>query len=173
MDDIIIVKYDPAWPAKFAGEAQKLREVLGTNLAAIEHAGSTAVPGLSAKPIIDILVGVHSLEAAKASIPEIEALGYGYWREDTIPRRLYFVKGLPPNGPRSHHIHFVEIGTDFWRTHLLFRDILRADPNEAKRYEGLKRLLAAQFTDDREAYTDGKAEYIQAVLEKAAINATE
>ena len=118
-----------------------------------------------AKPIIDILVGVHSLETAKAAVPKIEALGYGYWREDTIPRRLYFVKGLPPNGPRSHHIHLVEQGTEFWRTHLLFRDILRADPNEARRYKALKRCLAAEFIDDREAYTNGKASYIHAVLD--------
>ena len=173
MDDIIIVKYDPAWPAKFAGEAQKLREVFGDNLAAIEHAGSTAVPGLSAKPVIDILIGVPLLEAAKAAIPKIEALGYGYWREDTIPRRLYFVKGLPPNGPRSHHVHLVEKDSEFWRTHLLFRDILRADPEEARRYEELKLRLAARFTDDREAYTDGKADYIEAVLRKAATDATE
>ena len=165
MDEITVVKYDPAWPAKFAAEAEKLREVIGDNLAGIEHIGSTAVPGLSAKPIIDILIGVHSLEAAKAAVPQIEALEYGYWREDTIPRRLYFVKGLPPNGPRSHHLHLVEQGTEFWRTHLLFRDILRADLAEAKRYEELKTRLAAQFTNDREAYTDGKADYIQAVLD--------
>ena len=165
MDEISVVEYDPSWPTKFAEEAQKLREVIRTNLAGIEHVGSTAVPGLSAKPIIDILVGVHSLEAAKAAIPEIEALGYGYWREDTIPRRLYFVKGLPPNGPRSHHIHLVEKDTEFWRTHLLFRDVLRADPDEAKHYAELKLRLAAQFANDREAYTDGKSDFIQAVLD--------
>lgn len=123
------------------------------------------MPGLSAKPVIDILIGVYSLEAAKAVIPQIEALGYGYWREDTTPRRLYFVRGLPPNGPRSHHIHLVEKDTEFWRTHLLFRDILRADSAEARRYEELKTRLAAQFTNDREAYTDGKADYIQAILD--------
>lgn len=162
---IEVVDYDLAWPAKFAEEAEKLREVIDDNLAGIEHAGSTAVPGLSAKPIIDILIGVFLLEAAKAAIPKIEALGYSYWREDTIPRRLYFVKGLPPNGPRSHHIHLVEKDTEFWRTHLLFRDILRADPAEARRYEELKIRLAAQFSGDREAYTDGKADYIQAVLD--------
>jgi len=173
MDDIIIVKYDPAWPAKFAGEAQKLREVLGDNLAAIEHAGSTAVPGLSAKPVIDILIGVPSLEAAKAAIPKIEALGYGYWREDTIPRRLYFVKGLPPNGPRSHHVHLVDEDSPELRRHLAFRDYLRADPNEARRYEELKLRLAAEFKDNRETYINGKSEYIEAVLRKAATDATE
>ena len=168
MDEIVVVDYDPTWPAKFAAEAQILRKILSGNLAGMEHVGSTSVPSLAAKPIIDILIGVHSLEAAKAAVPEIEALGYSYWREDTIPKRLYFVKGLPPNGPRSHHIHLVEYDTEFWRTHLLFRDKLRADLEEARCYANLKRKLAAQFAGDREAYTEGKAAYIQAVLQKAA-----
>ena len=167
MDEIAVVDYDPMWPAKFVAEAQTLREILGDHLAEIAHVGSTAVPGLAAKPVIDILIGVYSLEAAKAAVPEIEALGYSYWREDTVPKRLYFVKGLPPHGPRSHHIHLVEQGSEFWRTHLLFRDFLRANPEEARRYADLKHKLAAQFAGDREAYTEGKAEYIQAVLQKA------
>lgn len=167
MDEVVIAAYDPAWPEVFAGEAQAIRQALGDTLVAIEHVGSTAVPGLAAKPIVDIMVGVHSLENAKAAIPELESFGCSYWREDTIPARLYFVKGLPPNGPRSHHIHFVERQSEFWRTHLLFRDYLRTHSEAAQNYAALKRDLALQYRDDREAYTDAKAAFIQAALDKA------
>ncbi len=177
MDDIVIVDYDPQWPEQFAAEAARVRAALGDDLVvAIEHFGSTAIPGLSAKPIIDLLVAVRSLsEAKQRGIPALEALGYAYWLEDPAPNRMFFVKGLPPNGPRSHHVHVVEptlfhdpgLGEFMFADRLLFRDILRADPEEAQRYETLKRELAAEFPDDREAYTNGKTDYIYGVMQKA------
>lgn len=142
----------------------------------MEHFGSTAVLGLSAKPIIDLLVAVRSLpEARTQAVPALEALGYAYWADDPSPDRLFFVKGLPPNGPRTHHIHIVEqgvsqdprLGEFSFTDRLLFRDCLRADPEEARRYEDLKRRLAAAFPDDREAYTNGKTDYIYGVMQKA------
>ncbi len=176
MDEIALVEYDLSWPEQFAQEAVRVRAALGSDLVvAVEHFGSTAVPGLSAKPIIDLLVGVRSVaEAREAAIPKLESLGYAFWYDNPNPAHLFFVKGLPPNGPRTHHLHMVEPGTFrdpkneaflFW-DRLLFRDYLRAHPDEARRYEAVKRDLAARFPDDREAYTDGKAEYVYGVMQK-------
>ena len=181
MDDIVIVDYHPQWPEQFVAEAARLRAVLGDNLVVtIEHFGSTAVPGLSAKPIIDLLVAVRSLpEARRFAVPILESLGYAYWQDDPAPDRMFFVKGLPPNGPRTHHVHVVEpdvsqdprLGEFSFADRLLFRDALRADPEEARRYESLKRRLAAAFSDDREAYTNGKTDYIYGVMQKARTRA--
>ncbi len=177
MDEIALVPYDPHWPELFTLEAARIREVLGSDsIVAVEHFGSTAVPGLSAKPIIDLIVAVRSLaEARKYAVPALEVLGYVYWSDDPAPDRLFFVKGLPPNGPRAHHVHIVEpsvshnprLGAFSFADRLLFRDYLRAHPDEARRYEDLKRDLAARFPDDREAYTDGKTEYVYGVMQKA------
>ncbi len=177
MDEIALVEYDPRWPGLFAEEASHIRAALGEDLTVeIEHFGSTAVPGLAAKPVIDMLVAVRSLqEARQHAIPALEAMGYAYWPDDPAPDRLFFVKGLPPNGPRTHHIHMIERETFrdpknpaflFW-DRLLFRDYLRGHPDEAQRYEALKRDLAARFSEDREAYTEGKTEYVYGVMQKA------
>ena len=177
MDEVKIADYDPAWPEQFAAEAARLRAALGDELVVtVEHFGSTAVPGLSAKPIIDLLVAVRSLlDMRQRGISALESLGYAYWRDDPAPDRMFFVKGLPPNGPRTHHVHVVEpgishdprLGEFLFADRLLFRDALRADPEEARRYESLKRRLAAEFPDDREAYTNGKTDYIYGVMQKA------
>ena len=174
MDDpIIVTEYDPAWPKLYEREAARLHQTLGKRfILCMEHVGSTAVPGLASKPIIDILIGVASLNEAKQyAVPILEALGYGYWRDNPDPSRLFFVRGLPPHGPRTYHIHIVEMsmsGRD-WNK-IAFRDYLRAHPDEAARYAALKQTLAARFCNDREAYTDGKSEYIQRVLSLAEEN---
>lgn len=168
MDEIVIVEYDPRWPEMFEQEAARIRQTLDAGLiTGIEHFGSTAVPGLAAKPVIDMLVGVRSLEEAKrVAIEALAALGYAYWYDNPDKEHMFFVKGLPPNGPRSHHIHMVGPGSAFWER-LLFRDYLRRHPEEARRYSKLKRDLAARLTQDREAYTDAKGEYVRAVTERA------
>ena len=168
MDEVIIVDYNPLWLVLFEQEATRLRQFLDEKLImCIEHFGSTAVPGLAAKPIIDLLVGVHSLAQAKQfAVPQLKALGYSYWSDNPDPGRMFFVQRLPPDGPRTHHIHMVEPNSLLWER-LLFRDFLRKYPNEAKRYAYLKRDLAHQFQKDREAYTNAKAEYIQSVMQKA------
>jgi len=167
MDDIMLAPYDSRWPYLFEEEAAHVRSLLDDLVTRIEHIGSTAVPGLPAKPIIDLLVGVRSLDAAKQqAVPVLEAIGYSYWRDNPNPQRMFLVKGLPPHGPRTHHIHMVEPTSAEWER-LLFRDYLREHADEARRYETLKRELAAQFPGDREAYTDGKAQYIAAVMAKA------
>ncbi len=166
-EDVHIEPYNPGWPKKFESEAKLLWEILNSdNIVNIEHFGSTAVPGLSAKPIIDILIGVKSLSEAKKFIPILERLGYSYWGDDPRKDGYYLVKGLPPNGPRTFHIHITEIGSERWGR-LLFRDYLIKHPEEVREYEKLKLNLAEKYKNDREAYTEAKGEYVKSVMEKA------
>lgn len=171
MDEIVIVEHDRNWKLLFQQEARLIEKVLDASLITrIEHFGSTAVPGLAAKPIIDLLIGVHSLKQAKSTaILPLESLGYAYWQDNPNPQRMFFVKGLPPNSPRTHHIHMVEPHSAMWER-LLFRDYLCQHLEEATRYARLKRKLARRFRNDREAYTKGKTEYIKSVMNKAKIS---
>lgn len=152
----------------FEEEAQTICKALGKDLIVdIQHIGSTAVPGLAAKPVIDIMIGVRYISDGQSTIKPLENLGYVYWRDNPNPERMFFVKGMPPYGEkRTHHIHVVEIDDEFWQRRL-FRDYLRMHPQEARQYEKLKRHLAARFHNDREAYTQGKGDYIREVMEKA------
>jgi GrpB-like predicted nucleotidyltransferase (UPF0157 family) len=168
MDEIEIVDYDPRWPLLFDEEAARLRAALDPSLiAGLEHFGSTAIPGLAAKPIIDILIAVRSLALAQASF--VEALGkldYVYWADNPKKDRMFFVKGMPPFGlKRSHHVHVTEPQGEMWQR-LAFRDYLRTHPEEAETYGRLKRRLAAEYRSDREAYTDAKATYVEDVMRK-------
>lgn len=171
MDEIAIEPYDPAWPGMFEAEAARLREVLPSELVlAIEHFGSTAVPGLSAKPVIDILIATPSIEDTRErAVAPLEALGYAFWADNPKRDRLFFVRGLPPAPRRTHHVHFTEPGGEPWRRALPFRDHLRSHREEALRYAALKRALAAQHPEDREAYTAAKAEYVERVLAQAGV----
>lgn len=115
MDEVNIVEYDSRWQTLFAQEAERILQALGNDLVAeVEHIGSTAVPGMAAKPIIDIMVGVRSLVDAKSAVPILESLGYVYWRENPRLGRMFFVKGMPPYGKqRTHHVHLVEVKSEF------------------------------------------------------------
>jgi GrpB-like predicted nucleotidyltransferase (UPF0157 family) len=169
MDEIEIVDYDPRWPNLFDEEAQRLRAILDPSLiVGLEHFGSTAVPALSAKPIIDILIAVRSLADARSSFVEaLRNLDYVYWAENPRTDRMFFVKGMPPFGSRrSHHVHVTEPDREMWQR-LAFRDYLRAHPEEARTYERLKRRLAAEHPTNRDAYTDAKSDYIETVMQKA------
>jgi GrpB-like predicted nucleotidyltransferase (UPF0157 family) len=134
--------------------------------ASIEHVGSTAVPGLGAKPVIDIMLGVSALLEVEARIAQLGSRGYEYVpeHEAQLPARRYFVK--PPTRPRTFHLHCVVRGSDFWQSHLEFRDFLREHPEMAAAYLELKQELAARFRTDRVAYTDGKSAFISSILEK-------
>jgi GrpB-like predicted nucleotidyltransferase (UPF0157 family) len=160
---VVIVPYDPAWAKRFEVERERLRLLLGAAVR-IEHVGSTAVPGLGAKPIIDTLVGARSLAEIEARIPDLEAAGYAYVseHESVLPDRRFFA--WPTLPPREVHVHAVELGTPFWREHLCFRDRLRADPELAADYDALKRRLAARHGNDREAYTEAKGPFIRSVI---------
>ena len=169
MDAVEIVPYDSRWPLLFEEEARRLRSVLDPSLiVGLEHFGSTAIPGLSAKPIIDIVVAVRSLAAAQATfVDALRPLDYVYWADNPKKDRLFFVKGMPPFGSkRSHHVHVTEPQGEVWRR-LAFRDYLRAHPDEAETYERLKTRLAREHQADREAYTDAKSAYVEGVMRKA------
>jgi GrpB-like predicted nucleotidyltransferase (UPF0157 family) len=129
-DTVVLVPYDEAWPSLFVEERVRIERALGSWVEAIEHVGSTAVPGLTAKPILDIMVGVSSLRDAKRCIGPLEQLGYEYRGEAGVPGRLFFRKG----NPKTHHLHVTEIGSEFWERHPVFRDYLRAHPETARNY---------------------------------------
>jgi GrpB-like predicted nucleotidyltransferase (UPF0157 family) len=169
MDEVEVVNYDPRWPYLFDEEAKRLRAVLDPSLiVGLEHFGSTAVPDLSAKPIIDILIAVRSLTDARASFVEaLRNLDYVYWAENPKKDRMFFVKGMPPFGSRrTHHVHVTETHGEMWQR-LAFRDYLRAHPEEAETYRRLKTRLAAEHPTDREAYTGAKSAYVESVMRKA------
>ena len=156
-------EYTPEWARLFAEEAARLWAAIGPHVLDIQHVGSTSVPGLAAKPILDIGVAVASFEGALVCVPLLEALGYEYRGENGIPRRHYFVKG----DPQGYHLHMNEIDGQEWRGHIAFRDYLRAHPEVAQAYAELKRRLAAEFPSDRAAYLEGKASFVQDVLDRA------
>lgn len=169
MDEVEIVDYDPRWPALFDQEARRLRSVLDPSLViGLEHFGSTAIAGLSAKPIIDILIAVRSLaEVEDSFVVALQTLDYVFWADNPKKDRMFFVKGMPPFGPRrTHHVHVTEPHGEMWHR-LAFRDYLRVHPEEAAAYARLKRRLAAEYRTDREAYTEAKSAYVETVMRKA------
>ncbi len=171
-EEISLVPYDPAWAGLFEEESRHLLDSLPRELIKrIEHFGSTAIPGLAAKPIVDMLVEVTSLEQTKARIaPALEAQGYDYfWRathgEDGPPFYAWFIKRNPAD-VRTHHIHMVEGDFEHWER-LLFRDYLIESPQIAKEYETLELELARKYPNDRVAYTNGKTSFVVGVTQIA------
>jgi len=169
---ISIVEYRPQWREMFEEEKQLLQAVLGEGSTEVEHIGSTAVNGLAAKPVIDIMIGLPDFSVADKFVPRIEALGYEYINkyEDEMPFRRFFVKNL--NGIRTHQIHMVEIGSEFWGRHLLFRDYLRQNPEVVNEYAALKKQLAEREWVDVNEYADAKSEFIKRIENKAKEQAT-
>lgn len=167
-DRIELVAPDPDWPAAFGREAARLRAVLPARLhGALHHVGSTAVPGLAAKPVIDIALVDDEPAGWPSLIGPLLGLGYLHWADNPDRSRMFFVRGLPPHGERrTHHLHVVR--ADRLRALLGFRDRLRAEPALATRYAALKATLAARHPDDREAYTEGKTRFVARVLAASA-----
>lgn len=154
-----VVDYDPAWERAYREEAKRIQDVLGDNCVEIYHIGSTAVPGLAAKPILDILPVVRSLAAADGAAGAFEALGYEYLGEFGIPGRRYLRRG---GDERTHQVHIFAAGDeDNIRRHLAFRDYMRAHPEEREAYARLKKALAARFPYDIGAYCDGKEAFVR------------
>jgi len=133
---VVIADYDPLWPAMFAEESALVLDAIGEWLLGIEHVGSTSVPGLAAKPVVDMMPGLRSLDDSPYIVGPLQKL-----------RRLF-------------HLHIVEPTSAFWRRHLGFRDYLRAHPDAAAEYAALKRRLAAEYGTDRVGYTDAKTDFI-------------
>jgi GrpB-like predicted nucleotidyltransferase (UPF0157 family) len=171
---VVIVPYDERWPGLYEAARAELAAALGDE-AAIEHVGSTAVPGLAGKPIVDIMVGVPSLDDDQPLVDAVVGLGYEYVAETSppMPFRRFFRRSdqqLAPGFARAgYHVHMVERAHEFWPAHLAFRDHLRAHPDDAAEYERLKVELAERFSTERERYTDAKGDFIAAVLAKAGV----
>jgi GrpB-like predicted nucleotidyltransferase (UPF0157 family) len=160
-----VVPYDEAWPALYAAEAARIADVLAQHHVSLllEHTGSTAVRSLAAKPILDILAGRREDEARGPIIDALEAAGYIYRGEQGIAGRDFFRRG----NPRQYHIHLTHVASDFWMDHLTFRDYLRSHPDSAAGYAALKLELAAAYPHDREAYIDGKTQFVHSILTAA------
>lgn len=163
-DRVIVAPADPAWAVRYRIEAQLLRVILSELDPGVEHIGSTAVPGLAAKPVIDLLIGVPGLERFAPYAHRLAAYGYEYDpdQERVVPDRRFFKRVVA--GVRTHHLHVVERNGPLWQRYLGFRDALRADTALAHRYAQLKLTLAERYPEDREAYTAGKTSFVQGVL---------
>lgn len=163
----LIVPYDPEWPERFEEEADALREALGPVVIEVEHIGSTAVPGLAAKPTVDIAVGVAALDdIGEEKIAALEDLDYVFRGEAGVPGRLYFRKGA--TYPRDFHVSVVEWRGPLWNDYLLLRDYLRTHPDDAAVYVEAKRAAEqAVGTADPIAYWEHKREFVESLLERA------
>ena len=146
-----VAPYDASWPAMFADEARRIGDALGALPLALEHMGSTAVPGLDAKPVLDVLAGYPPGADVATYVAALGRAGYVHRGE-----------------PRAYHLHLAVRDGTFWRDHLAFRDALRADPALRAAYAALKHELARRFPLDREAYTDGKTRFVRDVLARLA-----
>src|SRR5215217_165995 len=158
---VVIAAYDPRWPACFARLRDRLAAALGPLAVRIEHIGSTAVPGLAAKPIIDLDVVIADHADLPAVIERLRPLGYQHEGDLGVPGREAFTT---PAGAPAHHLYVCALDTRALGRHLAFRDALRADPALADAYGDLKRTLAARLAHDRDAYTEAKSAFIDQVL---------
>jgi GrpB-like predicted nucleotidyltransferase (UPF0157 family) len=164
-EPVTLTAYDELWPERFAEEHATLSRVLDKWLVgAIEHVGSTAVPGLIAKPVIDIMAGVESLEASRGAITAAGKIGYCYfpYKADSMH---WFCKPSPSH--RTHHLHLVPFESRLWLERLAFRDYLRTHSEIASEYAELKHRLAEQYRFDREAYTEAKSPFIERIVKLA------
>lgn len=164
-EDVELEAYSSAWPGMFVAERDRLLALLPLSFIDIEHIGSTAVPGLMAKPVIDILAGVSSMAEARSLSPVLLDAAYSTSAEfnATLTDRQWFMRWA--DGRRTHHLHVVVHGGPAWRRHLRFRDALRSDAILAARYAALKAGLAVRHGADREAYTEAKTAFVQSITE--------
>jgi GrpB-like predicted nucleotidyltransferase (UPF0157 family) len=155
-----LVEYDARWPALFAAEEQRIRGQCGTLALRLEHIGGTSIPGMCAKPVLDIAAGLPRNSSTHDYVAALEQAGYEHRGERGVPGRQYFRRGQP----RAYHVHLVEEGGPLWREYVAFRDYLRADAEAARQFADLKRVLAARFSQDREAYMNAKSSHVQEIL---------
>ncbi|MBN1992663.1 MAG: GrpB family protein [Anaerolineae bacterium] len=157
-----LVPYNPSWPAQFEAERAKIAAALGNLALEIQHIGSTAVPGLEAKPVIDTMVVVAHLADAARCIAPLQTLGYTFVDYPQNTDRRFFRKGVP----RTHHLHIVAAGSQSLADHLGFRNALRADPQLRQEYRELKRTLSTKYKNDRARYSESKGAFVEKVLAK-------
>ena len=158
-----LVEYDDRWPFLFRAEAARILAAASELQLTLEHVGSTAVPGLCAKPVLDILAGYTGAVPALACVAPLERAGYEHRGDAGIVGHQFFRRGQP----RAYHIHLVELGGRLWREYLAFRDYLRSDTRAAVEYADLKRQLAARHPRDREAYISGKSSFVVAAIHRS------
>jgi GrpB-like predicted nucleotidyltransferase (UPF0157 family) len=158
-----LLEYDERWPALFAAESGRILAAVPTPPLALEHVGSTSVPGLCAKPVLDILAGHPTSVPALAFVAPLERAGYEHRGDAGIIGHQFFRRGQP----RAYHIHLVEQGGRLWREYLAFRDYLRSDSRAAAQYAELKRGLAARHPRDRESYISGKSQFVVEAIRRA------
>lgn len=159
---VALVPYDSRWVQDYVAEETTLKNIFGDALIDIQHVGSTAIPGMDAKPLIDIAVALPSLDIVDQFIPALVDAGYEHMPERITSDRAFFPKG--PRELRTHHLSIMRADSDEWRLHVGFRDYLRAHPLAVQAYNSLKARLAKQHPDDRYAYTAAKSDFIQSVL---------
>ena len=164
---IDVVPYDPRWPSLFREEAKQLEMIFGGEIVAIHHVGSTAIPNISAKPIVDVLVEVRCIERIDEFEQEMTERGYLPKGEFGIVGRRFFIKGNEEQ--RTHHVHIFEAGDPKTERYLAFRDYIIAHPDEAEAYSRLKQDLAVRFPHDIESYMAGKDDFIEEIERKASV----
>jgi GrpB-like predicted nucleotidyltransferase (UPF0157 family) len=164
----VLVDYDPAWPACFEEAASAIRAASGGLVITVEHIGSTAVAGLRAKPVIDLMPGLGRHEDGPAIVPAMAALGYEYRGEYGVPGRHYFTQWVDDD-PHAwkHNVHCYAVGHREWVRHLVFRDALRADPVLRAAYAALKDELALRFPESVEGYAEAKSVFVERVIREA------
>ena len=164
---VYITNYDDKWPDQYREVEEPLSAAFEEYALDIQHIGSTSIPELAAKPVIDVAVGLSEYPLPESVISAVEALGYTHRGEYGIEGRHYFVRYSSGTGGPDVHLHAYSPGNNEWTAHILFRDYLRAHPEAAREYEALKRDLAARYTNERETYTTSKADFVMETLEKA------
>ena len=162
-----VVDYDAAWPALADAELRRIEDALGEVAVRVEHVGSTAVPGLPAKPILDLQLSVAAIEPRGQYVRGLEGLGYLFVPAPESPDYHFFA--TPPERPRTHHVHVCEAGSEHEFRHIAVRDFLRTHDDEAARYAALKREVVARHHQDRLAYMEGKDEFVAALERRAVV----
>jgi GrpB-like predicted nucleotidyltransferase (UPF0157 family) len=163
---IEVVPYNPHWPDRYRQEARQIAAALASEIILIHHVGSTAIPGIKSKPVIDCLIEVREIEKVDAQNDAMIALGYEPRGENGIPGRRYFVKRIADT--HTHHLHIFQVGHPEIDRHLDFRDYLRVHPTDVKAYSQLKEDLAQKYQHDSVAYTEGKRTFIHVIDRRAA-----
>jgi GrpB-like predicted nucleotidyltransferase (UPF0157 family) len=165
---VVIVGFDPEWATLYEEEKELICRTLGQRIRAIEHTGSTAVPNLGGKNIIDIMVGVNDLDEANECLPPLEKIGYTDVTPQPAPdnTQWYYCLGKGHHSP-GYHLHLVKFESEHWKKHIIFRDFLRKNPAVVKDYFNLKKQLAAKYGADRIGYTEAKSAFIELAIAKA------
>lgn len=166
---VLLVPHRPEWRELFEEEAARLRSALRDSILCVEHVGSTAIEGMAAKPLIDVVAAVERLDEARSLVPVLEELDYEHRGDGGVRGRIFLAKG--PRTRRTHHLSLTEPTSGHWRNSLLFRDYLRTHPKAAGEYRDLKRELARKYPDDRERYTAGKDRFVERTIETARTDA--